>query len=356
MRFPLNQAPRYRRTTAARAQTADAPALCPARLRAIAAGALALLLGAGCALPGGPGAQERAGARETVYESRSAWIALAPVESGHEPNDHPVRFEHRELVSLLASVQARLGEDRGRGLFSDRGGKRLPLFTEATVEALAAPLADAFAGAAPHQDVLIQVEQSRPQSLVQWLEESRVTTARLFHRDGRLHLMAGVVDIPADDDASSGSGGTAKSADYRAPGTRVVDRAPMASRAGPARATAALSSALGVGGTPSGRPDWLALDTARARADAGGDPAREAAERRPSAPAEAQAPPPRPPQPRQPAAGDAGTEAPPAASLSAAQRQRLRELRALRREDLISESVYESLVRDVLDMEAAGAE
>lgn len=330
------------------------------RLRAIAVAVLALLLGAGCASLGEAGLDRPGAERELVYEGGGDWIALATAERAHEPNDHPVELGRGELVSMLGSVNATLGADRGRGLLSDRAGKELPLLTPATLEKLGKPLADAFSRATASQDVLVQVRQARPRQLVRWLNESRVTALRLFHRDGRLHVIAGAVDIAANRDASSSGGGTAKSGGYQAPGARITHRVPMGSRARPAESTAALTSALSAGIGPEGRADWLVLDRRQARAAARGDGARDPEARRPDRPAAARDAGAAAAEEARPAAdaqrGGATADAPLPDSLDAADRQRLRELRELRRRDLISESVYESLVRDVLEMEAPAAD
>lgn len=326
------------------------------RLRAIAVAVLALLLGAGCASLGEAGLDRPGAERELVYEGGGDWIALATAERAHEPNDHPVELSRGELVSMLGSVNATLGADRGRGLLSDRAGKELPLLTPAALDKLAEPLADAFARATASQDVLVQVRQARPQQLVRWLNESRVTALRLFHRDGRLHVVAGAVDIAVDRDASSNEGGTAKSGDYRAPGARITSRVPMGSRERPAAATATLTSELAAGVHPEGRADWLVLDTRQVRAAGSGDGPRAAEPRRPDRPAAVQDSGAAAPEAAQPATDVQRGGATPEAPLDAADRQRLRELRELRRRDLISESVYESLVRDVLEMEAPAAD
>jgi hypothetical protein len=305
--------------------------------------ALLLLGAAGCA--GHKGSQsEGAGPaflsaaerkRQYLFENVDGWIALAPAGVEAENNDHPVRLHAHRLRGLLSGVETRSDPSRSRGLFEDEDGRTVKLFTDTTLDKFAEPLTMAFARATERQDILLYVRQRREGAYVKFFSEQVVTTARLFHRRGRLHIIFGAVDAAPQAAASTDPRNTPKSGSYRSPAARPLHHFPVGSRGRAAALRAELRAEGGIAAAPSGREDWLVLDT-RALRMHGTDASQPFAlpEGKPTGENRA-------PFPEHVNALD---------HLDEATLERLRELRELRRQDLISAPVYESLVRELLDM------
>lgn len=273
--------------------------------------------------------------RQYVFQDDKDWIALTPAKGADQRNDHPIALGEEKLHGLLAGLRAQLDASRSRGVFGDRGGRTVPLFTEATLEEIVTPLHRAFEQADATEDVLLHITQKRPGQHVELLGERVVTTARLFHRGGHLHLIVGTVDGVREDVASTNPQNTPKSGSYRAPASRLAEEFPLGSRESPTEIEAVVQGDALVSGAPSGRDDWLVLDTAVV---ASRDVERSVDDEVRSADDQQQVP---------------ATETEAGRSLEGldeATLGRLRELRELRREDLISAPVYESMVRELLEL------
>lgn len=306
-----------------------------------------MLAAAGCAvLPGSNGGRDGAAGTAgddaspgpTIFEDIDDRILLGPAGRGIADNDHPVRLSPRTLRTRLAGLEARLEPSRSRGLFEDGEATTVPVFTDATLDAIAKPLAAAFERASAGQDVLLQVTQRRAGDRLKVAGERVVTTARLFHRDGKLNVVFGAVDAKAEGVASTEAANSPKSGSYRSPGAQPSGRFPMGSRERAAALQARLQAEQGVEDVPAGRTDWLVLDVRAV--DAGTGAADAAASEVAADDPAGETPAPLPER------ADALED------LDAATLERLRELRELRRQDLISAPAYESMVRELLGLGA----
>lgn len=314
---------------------------------AVAAG-LAFLVVTGCTALGlsdRGGEDERSDAVTIVHEDGDDRVALAPATGSSSENDHPVDMGADELRALLSGIDIVLREAE-EGSNGQEPEQTRPLFKSASLDELSEPLVEALGEARPDQDVLLRVKQVRTSPVAGWFQKPGVTTARLFHRDDHLHVIAGAVDAsPFQDEDNRGMGRSSGRVE------RSVGTLPKGAREGPVAEAPVLRSALDSGSERRHRT-WLALDrsvTADARSAAD---RREAAsqpdsrrERDTDADSESDA-----------AASDTSEEdvsgasgrVPGSESLPASTEQRLERLRELRRQELISESVYESLVREAL--------
>jgi hypothetical protein len=228
----------------------------------------------------------------TTWESGPyTWVKLQRQEAGAEPNQHPCPLTAGAVTALLAEVQLL---DQGR---------TEPLFAAKELAGLQDSLVAALGQAGPGEDlVLFSTQRVEPGFLAHQL----TTTARIFCQGGRLNLIVGDARV-----------------DY-------VSRIPLYSAAPPPEqgsrkrtGSVRLASAAG----QSLRADWLALPL----------PASGAAIPVPTPatlPATGAAP--------APAATPAAGPAPNAA-------ERLRTLRQLRDQDLISEQEYQQKRQEILN-------
>lgn len=270
---------------------------------------------------------------ETVFQEGMSWLKLAAIEPGAQPNSDAAGLNQEQVIDALGSISVRLDASRFRGLFNRRKQDSIPLFSEATLEQLAKPLTEAINRAGPRRDLLLQVSQNRRQGagLSGLLQDSRVTTARLFHRDAQLHLILGAVEQDPKAAGAQGLNDNPKAGGY----AQFADQAevPMGSRATEAELAAQLSSGLAAGTMPQGRSDWLVLDLSGL---ASGNSSQALQNQQPT-PAAAQTKPAPQSDPEALKAMDTKTQ------------EQLRELRELKRRDLITDELYETLVRELLD-------
>ncbi len=113
-----------------------------------------------------------------VYQGPVAYVRIETSEPGAEPNEHPDPIEAASLRAALAQVRI-AGRSAG------------PLLTAEELDEICAPLATALGRASPGQDVSFAV--SGRHGILGPLAPREVTTGRVFRRDGRLQLIAGLV-------------------------------------------------------------------------------------------------------------------------------------------------------------------
>lgn len=212
------------------------------------------------------------------------WVKRVAAEAGAEPSAHPTSLTEAALVDALGSVKLQLD------------GPEAPLFDLAELKGLAKALSEAFALARPGEDVILLSTSRRGGG---FMDPALGLTARLFVREGALNLL--VHDARLDfmgrysadrtlPDFAYGARKAASAVKLQAPGARTL------------------------------RADWLALPLAAPVAAAA--PATT-----PAAPVPVSATQPTPPGLRDPAFYEA-------------QIQKLRALKQLREENLITEAEY----------------
>lgn len=215
------------------------------------------------------------------------WVRRVPAEAGAPANDQPTRLAKEPLAAALASVRFQAD------------GKETPLFVKDEVQVLARILGEAFALAKPDEDLVMLSTARRGGG---FMAAAQGVTARLFVRGGALNLI--VHDTRQDFMDRYLVEGAKPTFTYgsRTAAAQVVLEAPGATRL---------------------RADWLALPLAQAPAAA----PEPAAAPQPAAPAAVTTP---------------ATAGPRDAAFYEAQTERLRALKKLRDENLITEAEYQA--------------
>jgi hypothetical protein len=215
------------------------------------------------------------------------WVKRVPAEPGAPANAHPAALEAKALTAALAKVTATLD------------GHELPLFAQDELLALSPALGEALALAQPGEDLVLLSTWKRGNG---FMEPSVGLTARLFVRDGALNLLVHEARLNFMD---------------RYLADRTLPTFAYGSR------TAASGASLQAPGATRLRNDWLALPISAT----------------PQVPAPAMAPLAPAPLPAQPAPD--APAGPRDAAFYEAQRERLKALKRLRDENLITEAEYQ---------------
>lgn len=143
---------------------------------------------AGCAtLQSGAG---DGGAARSVWTAREQFVKVVPRERGESPdaaNDHPAALSPAALRRLLVSPRISGG---GEGATS--------LFTDGELKVLEDAVATGLRQAGPDEEVTFAVFGYHP-ALMGLAREAKVTTGRIFLRDGRLNLILGIVHREVSD-------------------------------------------------------------------------------------------------------------------------------------------------------------
>ena len=123
--------------------------------------------------------------RKLLWQSRDQFVALEPQDEEKTgpatPNEHPAAISEVQLATLLAALQFR----------SSGSASTEPLFTRKTLEALTPQLIMALQKAAPGEDITF-AGIGLHDALYSLAKEPRVTTGRLFVKNGRLNLIIGL--------------------------------------------------------------------------------------------------------------------------------------------------------------------
>src|SRR5258708_1580469 len=114
-------------------------------------------------------------------EPRSEFVRLDEREANTPTNDHPYSVTPERLRHMLATLKV------GR----TSSPEAVAVVTEEQLKKIAAPLASALAMANPAQDVVFAITGKN--GVLGNASPSRVTTARVFAREGSLNLIFGLV-------------------------------------------------------------------------------------------------------------------------------------------------------------------
>ena len=264
------------------------------RISRLGAGvAVTCLLSAGAALASGaPRAQWKLG--------EFTWVKRVAAESPASVNAHPAQVSLEALRQFLGGV----------GFLEE--GREEPLFFKEELPPLLEALREAFAQAGPNEDLLLLSTHKRGGS---FLNPPKGLTARLFIQGGELNLIVHDARLDFMDR-------------YR--GSQILPDFKFGSRKDPSPVT------LKYPGATSQRGDWLTLPLARlALLPSAVAPAVLPAARPVGVPEGPEAGAPRDPKPRD-------------AAYYEAQETRLRALKRLRDENLLTEAEYQQKRRDVL--------
>jgi hypothetical protein len=242
---------------------------------------------------GAPASPASTGSRQSWELSPFTWVKLKPAEKGVLANGHPLSVDAATLTQALGTVRLVLG------------AKEEPLFDPAEATDLGKVMAEALAVAEPGQDLELLSTAKRG---LGFFSPNESVTARVFVQEGRLNLI--IHDARLDVVFLHG----------------IESRMPLIEYGSRTRSSPV---ALRAAGAEVRRPDWVAL------------PLMAAAPAASVAPAIAAPPkvlPPSPPPPSTPPL------TPPPTSLE----DRLRSLKRLLDQDLISREDYEKKKQELL--------
>ena len=126
-----------------------------------------------------PAAVQGAGADQTQWKLGSfTWVKRVPAEPGAPANAHPAAITEGAIQALLAPIQAK------------DMGKDVPLFGKDDLKDLPKALSEALALAQPGEDLILLSTNKHGSGLrAGFLERATGLTARLFVRDGALNLI-----------------------------------------------------------------------------------------------------------------------------------------------------------------------
>jgi hypothetical protein len=266
-----------------------------------AAGALTLLIAATCAA-------ETPRAVIVLWSADDQWVKIVPQDDpAAPPNEHPAQLATDAISSALAALQVRIvDEDTGTET-------RRAVFTREELHNLAPRVASGLAQAGPRQDVTFSTIGSHPLAGSGLIKAVGVNAGRVFYDSGRLNVIFGELQSSYRKKNLYGQ----RSEDFvpRRQGSR--DRAAEQKLSLAPRAGVEFRSIDG-----AVRNDWIAIDSAVAAAPVAAGPA--------------------------PAAGANEAPSAPARKSSSDVEQRLRTLKDLKDQGLISEEAYRAKMQEVL--------
>ena len=252
-------------------------------------------------------------ATRTIWENGDEYVRLVARDGARNVrNDHPVRIAPQTLTTILASLMATPANKRKSDVVvAAELSDAIPLFSQAAASRLGKALALALRNAKPDQDVVFQIRDNT--SLIGFISKPVHTTARVFWKNRRLHAIFGPVHKGIVKRMMMGRK------------TGVVNPPGQPKRGAIARSDYRIAPTLGVrharmrGGKR--RPDWIVIDPDIATSQAFAD---EAPAMRATSPA------------RRSVEGRSVED-------------RLKRLKNLRRDGLISEKDYREKVRAILE-------
>lgn len=96
------------------------------------------------------------------------------------PNDHPVVLATDQIQAALTYLEVRLKPNE----------QLIPVFTSPGLDTLVKQISDGIAQAGPDQDVTFAIIGQR-KALYGFAKERRITTGRVFYREGKLNIIFG---------------------------------------------------------------------------------------------------------------------------------------------------------------------
>lgn len=149
--------------------------------------AVALCVGQAAWLPCPP-AHADAGA--VIWQGEDQAVLLAPQDGeAPPPNDHPAAVPAPDIERMLSSLRLRRSDQEAEA-------PAIPVFNGEQVEILGAALAAGLGRATPSQDVtfsIIGAHRLAPDALVR---RNRLTAGRAFVREGKLNVIFGELQSP----------------------------------------------------------------------------------------------------------------------------------------------------------------
>jgi len=137
-------------------------------------------------------ATAHAATQKPFWQSGDQFVTLAPQDplpgATAEPNDHPVNLTRDRIASILASLEIRTADK----------DKAEALFTPSSVQTIAPHLLQGLLQASPAEDVVFAVIGLH-NTLYGLAKAPKVTTGRVFYKDGRLNIIIGLAQQEVSD-------------------------------------------------------------------------------------------------------------------------------------------------------------
>lgn len=112
------------------------------------------------------------------------------------PNDHPVRFTAEQIRAMLGALQIKDTRALLDFIFDgDEDAAYMPIFGEAELDRIAGPVAQGLAEAGPNEDIAIAASGLHRGDMIDFLDETKTTAARIFYQGGRLHVIFSEVQV-----------------------------------------------------------------------------------------------------------------------------------------------------------------
>lgn len=248
----------------------------------------------------------------TVWQSGGEYVRLVDRGGARGArNDHPVKIAPKTLATILTNLKVAPADDKPRDtVVNIELDKTVSLFSPAAAQRFGKALSIALRKAKPDEDIAFQGKDNT--SLIGFVKKPVHTTGRLFWKGGRLHIIFGSVHkgivkrwvLGRETGLANPPRQAERGVTLSNPGYRVA-------------LTPGVRHAKTRGGKT--RTDWVVIDPDIALAPPAVEPAASA----------------------RPAAGRRADEP----SLE----NRLRRLKKLRRDGLITERAYQQQVRRILD-------
>jgi len=122
--------------------------------------------------------------RNTLWQSRDQFVALEDQGGGQQsvPNSHPALISNERIDAMLATLDVRVSDSNAVE----------PLFTRESLDVLVPQLQAALSQARPDEDVTFAVI-GLYKAMFGLAKSGRVTTGRVFVKDGRFNIIFGMV-------------------------------------------------------------------------------------------------------------------------------------------------------------------
>jgi hypothetical protein len=143
-----------------------------------------LILSAGCSIFKSSPDASLVNAESTIWHSRESNVRIVKQDGTRGgtflQNDQPIKLNSWQIRTALAALEVRLsGSD-----------KAIPVFTEAELDTLCPKLSEGLSLAGSGQDVTFAIVGLR-KTLFGLAKQRKVTTGRVFYREGKLNIIFG---------------------------------------------------------------------------------------------------------------------------------------------------------------------
>lgn len=132
------------------------------------------------------------GQARSLWKWQERYVRIEPqAERDAPPNDHPVTFTPQQIGVMLDQLKVRLPRKK-RFFFRARDERQgVPVFSDRELQVLSDALSRGLAQAGPREDVVFLTTGNIDRALGGTLKERQTNTGRVFFRDRRLNIIFG---------------------------------------------------------------------------------------------------------------------------------------------------------------------